>query len=63
MRTQFSDYVAVLCRIGSKDEVMAVVDTGRNKEDIAKQIEKEYPGWKVKLINKLYDEDFEEGYR
>lgn len=51
-------YTAVLCEIEG-DRVMAVrLDGCERKTDIHKAIDKEYPGWKVKAVHKLYDDDF-----
>ena len=37
------------------------MDYYQNKEDVHKAVEEKFKGWKVKTINKLYDEDFREG--
>lgn len=56
-------YVATLCRIGG-DDVMAVrMEYYQNKFDVRKEIDRQYPDWKVKTISKLYEEDFEEEQR
>lgn len=53
-------YVATLCRIGG-DDVMAVrMEYYQNKADVRKDLDKQYPGWKVKDILKLYEDDFVE---
>ena len=53
-------YVATLCKKGG-DEVMAVrMEYFQNKTDVHKALDEQYPGWKLKTINKLYEEDFDD---
>lgn len=53
-------YVVTMCKKGEA-EVMAVrMDYFQNKLDAHKAIEEQYPGWKVKTISKLYEEDFDD---
>lgn len=55
-----ASYVVTLCRIGG-DDVMAVrMEYYQNKFDVRKEIDKQYPDWKVKSISKLYEDDFAE---
>ncbi len=51
-------YVVTLCRIGG-DEVAAVrMEYFGSKTDVHNAIARQFPGWKIKTINRLYDEDF-----
>lgn len=53
-------YVVTMCKKGEA-EVMAVrMDYFQNKLDAHKVIEEQYPGWKVKTISKLHEEDFDD---
>lgn len=53
-------YVVTMCKKGEA-EVMAVrMDYFQNKLDVHKAIEEQYPGWKIKTISKLYEEDFDD---
>ena len=53
-------YVVTMCKKGEA-EVMAVrMDYFQNKLDAHKAIEEQYPGWRVKTISKLYEEDFDD---
>lgn len=53
-------YVAVICEIDG-DQVHAVrYDGYERKTDVYKAVTDDYPGWKMKLVNRLYDEDFTE---
>ena len=54
-------YVALLTEIEG-DQVKAVrYDGYTSKEDgLVPEIERDYPGWKIKGIWKLYDSDFKE---
>lgn len=55
-----ASYVVTLCRIGG-DDVMAVrMEYYQNKADVRKDLDKQYPGWRVKDILKLYEDDFAE---
>jgi hypothetical protein len=36
------------------------MDYYQNKEEVHKAVRKKFKGWKIKTINKLYDEDFVE---
>ena len=61
--TKFYSYVAVLTQVDG-DQVMAVrFDDYERKSDVSQAIrqEHEYEGWNIKLINKLYDDDFRAG--
>ena len=51
-------YVVTLCEIGDDDVAAIRMDYFRNKTDVYKEVEKRFPGWIIKAVNKLYDEDF-----
>ena len=51
-------YVVTLCEIGDDDVAAIRMDYFRNKTDVYKEVKKRFPGWKIKAVNKLYDEDF-----
>lgn len=58
-RIKCFSYVVTLCEIGG-DQVKAVrIDDHSSKFDLYKVVEKDYPGWKLKNILRLYKEDFE----
>ena len=53
-------YVVTLCEIDGDDVAAVRMDYFQNKEDVHKAVKEKFKGWKVKTINKLYDEDFQE---
>ena len=55
-------YVATLCEIEGERVQAVRLEYFSNKGEVRKYIDIEFPGWKVKTINRLYDEDFKEGY-
>ena len=53
-------YVVTLTKIND-DEVMAIrYDSFANKSDVWLEVVNDWPGWKIKNILKLYDDDFKE---
>ena len=53
-------YVVTMCKRGGDDVVAVRMEYFQNKLDAVKEVEKKYPGWKIKTINKLYEEDFDD---
>ena len=57
-KSKINEYVVVLCQQGSR-EVMSRIYYGYcNKVDVMNACRKEFPGWNIKGVWKLYDEDF-----
>lgn len=51
-------YIVALCRIGG-DEVKAVrMDGYERATDVMRDIWMNYPEWKIKGVQRLYDDDF-----
>ena len=57
---KLNSYVVTLCEIGDDDVAAVRMDYYQNKGEVHKAVEEKFKGWKVKTINKLYDEDFQE---
>jgi len=57
---KLNSYVVTLCEIDGDDVAAVRMDYFQNKEDVHKAVKEKFKGWKVKTINKLYDEDFQE---
>lgn len=53
-------YVVTLCQIGGDDVKAVRLDGHTSKFDLDDEVAKNYPGWKIKSILKLYKSDFEE---
>lgn len=53
-------YVVTLCKVDSYEVCAVRIEYYANKEEVHKAIKDQYPGWKVKTISRLYDEDFME---
>ena len=53
-------YVVTLCEIDGDDVAAVRMDYFQNKTDVHDAVRKKFKGWKIKTINKLYDEDFQE---
>ena len=61
-RAKIYSFVATLCEIGG-DEVKAIrYDGCKTWVDAFAQAVDDMPGWKVKSVERLFDDDFEEGY-
>ena len=58
---KLNSYVVTLCEIDGDDVAAVRMDYFQNKEEVHKAVREKFKGWKVKAINKLYDEDFVEG--
>lgn len=55
-------FVVTLCEIGG-DEVKAVrYDGCKTWTDAFAAAADDMPGWKIKSVERLFDDDFEEGY-
>ena len=54
-------YVVTLCEIDGDDVAAIRMDYYQNKEEVSRAVREKFKGWKIKAINKLYDEDFREG--
>ena len=51
-------YVVTICEIDG-DEVKAVrYDGYERKNDVSRKAREDWPGWRVKTVNRLYDADF-----
>ena len=59
---KLNSYVVTLCEIDDDDVAAVRMDYFQNKTDVHDAVRKKFKGWKIKAINKLYDEDFQEGY-
>ena len=57
---KLNSYVVTLCEIDGDDVAAMRMDYFRNKEEVHKAVREKFKGWKIKTINKLYDEDFTE---
>ena len=57
---KLNSYVVTLCEIDGDDVAAVRMDYYQNKEEVHKAVRKKFKGWKIKTINKLYDEDFAE---
>lgn len=57
---KLNSYVVTLCEIDGDDVAAVRMDYFQNKEEVHKVVKEKFKGWKVKTINKLYDEDFVE---
>ena len=57
--TKTYSYVVTLCEIGGSEVRAIRVDGAERKADVSALTKKMYPDWKVKTVNRLYDEDFE----
>jgi hypothetical protein len=57
---KLNSYVVTLCEIDGDDVAAARMDYYQNKEEVHKAVREKFKGWKIKTINKLYDEDFAE---
>ena len=55
---KLNSYVVTLCEIDGDDVAAVRMDYFQNKGDVHKAVEEKFKGWKIKTINKLYDEDF-----
>lgn len=53
-------YAILLCRKGGDDVMALRMDYLQNKGDVHKEVETMYPGYNVKGVWRLYDEDFDE---
>ena len=53
-------YVATLCKKGGSEVQAIRMEYFQNKLDVHKAIGEQYPDWKIKCINKLYEEDFDD---
>jgi len=58
---KLNSYVVTLCEIDGDDVAAVRMDYYQNKEEVHKAVREKFKGWKIKTINKLYDEDFVEG--
>ena len=57
---KLNSYVVTLCQKGG-DQVKAVrMEYFQNKTDVYKALAEQYPGWRMKAINRLYEEDFDD---
>ena len=52
-------YAALLCRKDDQEVKAVRLDYFETRSDARKKVEKEWPGWKVKGIWRLHDEDFD----
>lgn len=59
---KYYSYVVTLCEIDGERVQAVRIEYFMNKFEARKYIDANFPGWKVKTINRLYDEDFNEGY-
>lgn len=57
---KLNSYVVTLCEIDDDDVAAIRMDHFQNKTDVYDAVRKKFKGWKIKAINKLYDEDFQE---
>ena len=57
---KLNSYVVTLCEIGDDDVAAVRMDYYQNKEEVSRAVKEKFKGWKIKAINKLYDEDFQE---
>lgn len=53
-----NSYVALLCRRNGSSVMAVRYDGYTSKYDLPKVIKGEWPGWKLKGVYKLYEEDF-----
>ena len=53
-------YVVTLCEIDDDDVAAIRMDSYPHKEEVSRAVKEKFKGWKIKTINKLYDEDFQE---
>ena len=53
-------YVVTLCRIGGNRVSAVRMEYYGSKTDVHNAIAKQFPGWKIKTISRLYDEDFQD---
>lgn len=53
-------YVVTLCEIDGDDVAAVRMEYFQNKEEVSRAVKEKFKGWKIKTINKLYDEDFQE---
>ena len=58
---EMKSYVVVLCKKGGADVKAIRVDDYERVADVREDICGNYPDWNIKRINRLYDEDFDEG--
>ena len=52
-------YVVTLCEKDGHNVQAVRIEFYLNKIDVHKAVEKQYPDWNIKTINRLYDEDFD----
>lgn len=52
-------YVVTLCEKDGHQVQAVRIEFYLNKIDVHKAVEKQYPDWNIKTINRLYDEDFD----
>ena len=57
---KLNSYVVTLCEIGDDDVAAIRMDYYQNKQEVSRAVKEKFKGWKIKAINKLYDEDFQE---
>ena len=57
---KLNSYVVTLCEIDDDDVAAIRMDYYQNKEEVSRAVKEKFKGWKIKTINKLYDEDFQE---
>ena len=57
---KLNSYVVTLCEIDDDDVAAIRMDYYQNKEEVSRAVKEKFKGWKIKAINKLYDEDFQE---
>lgn len=57
---KLNSYVVTLCEIDDDDVAAIRMDYYQNKEKVSRAVKEKFKGWKIKTINKLYDEDFQE---
>lgn len=60
MKAPKNDYVVTLCEVNGKEVKAIRADGFQNKTDVFYAILDQLPGWNVKGIQRLYEEDFRE---
>ena len=53
-------YVFTLCEKGGSTVQAIRAEHYTNKVDARKEVARQFPGWNIKSISKLYDDDFSE---
>lgn len=53
-------YVVTMCEIGGSEVKAVRMEYYQNKTDVYQAVDEQYPGWKIKGVNRLYDADFDE---